>query len=186
MIAKTFYILHGFNVADRGKSTTDRFIQPLRDRGHVAIDLDYGWTGLAGVRLFDRKAGGLIAKMAKPGSILIGHSNGCAIASFAVDMGAAVDGLIFINPALNQHWKPNVQVKWMHVYYNARDYATFIAAALPGHRWGAMGHLGPGYEDPRVKAIDTGQLGSYGHSAIFKNFQFYGDAIIDMAEAEHQ
>ena len=174
-----FYTLHGFGEYGEGRNSTDKFIKPLRKMGHLVYELDYGLTGLAGVRLCDRKLAGFLAKMARPGSVVIAFSNGCAIASFAAEMTMWFNGLVFINPALNRNWCPPKNVDWMDVYYNPKDYATLVSAALPGHRWGAMGRYGPACKDPRITAYDTEALhGTTGHSGVFKEFDYWGPEII--------
>lgn len=189
------YLLHGFNVGDRGKDTTDMFIPFLKEKGyrHVksrremrseyydyVMDLDYGWTGLAGVRLCDKKLGIFMAEAIVPGSIVIAHSNGCAIASFAADAGAAIRGMVMVNPALNKKWTPPQHIRWMDVYYNGLDFWTYVAAVLPGHRWGAMGNQGPSYEDKRVRSYNTNKIsGDDGHNAVFNRFGYWGNHIYD-------
>lgn len=187
------YLLHGFNVADLGRNTTDKFFGSFIGHGYrrteryeqidnpndkYIMDLDYGWTGFMGVRLCDKKIGELLAKVLLPGSVIIAHSNGCAIASFAIDAGASVDGLVFINPALNKEWEPSMRVQWMDVYYNKMDVWPYISAVLPGHRWGAMGSIGPQSNDPRIKGIDTWEgRGHGGHKPVFTNFALWGAQI---------
>jgi hypothetical protein len=196
---KMVYLLHGFNVGDRGKKTTDKFGEVLQKRGFLRInskrdilnseglfyqDLDYGWTGLAGVRVCDRKLGGWLAEMAIPGSIVIAHSNGCAIASYASEAGAPFSGMVMIQPALNKDWVPPNQVKWMDVYYNRKDFWTWVSAILPGHRWGAMGYYGPKYTDSRVRSFNTWlEYHTGGHSTLFKDlhFEYWGQRVVDRA-----
>ena len=185
MISKIFYLVPGFNVWDQGKKTVAKFKEPIEARGHAAKVLPYGWTGLAGVRLCDQKLAMVLAALSEPGTIFLGHSNGCAIGSFAADNGAPFEGMIFINPALDRTWRPPEQVKWLHVYYNKHDWATFVAAGLVAHRWGAMGHLGPDYDDARVKVYDTGEMwDTFGHSGVFHDFNFWGHLILTQAEKE--
>lgn len=178
------FLLHGFNVTDGGAATTDQFAPLLRDVGYEPVQLDYGWTGLVGVRLCNGKLARWLARLSRPGDVVLAHSNGCAVAAKAVDYGAELSGLVFLNPALDRDWAPGPAVQWWHVYYNARDPWTAAARWLPWHPWGAMGHDGPSSEDTRLMAVDTGERGAWGHSPVLEDFASWGPEVVGRIASE--
>ena len=152
-MTKRIILVHGFNVSDGGLSTIDRLIPALLDKGAWVIkQFDYGWRGLLGVRIMSTSDAKGLMKLYKPGDIVIGHSNGCALIALAIEKGMPVTHCIFIHPALNKGWCPPMDhpVKQIHVYYSSQDRATWWARLLPFHKWGAMGTVGPTADDPRL------------------------------------
>lgn len=137
-------LVHGFNVSDGGKRTIDTLIPHLVDMGYDVKEFDYGWVGLLGVRFGNKKRAKMLAAMAGPEDIVIGHSNGCAIMALAMEMGMTISSGVFIHPALNRTWcPPENAAKKITVYYSAKDRATWIAKFLINHIWGDMGTVGP-------------------------------------------
>lgn len=97
-----------------------------------------------------------IARFVRPEDIIIGHSNGCAIAHL-IQKTTPVQGLILINPALDADANfPNVD--WVHVYYNWGDQAVPLTEnvfwAITGHPWGAMGQRGYEGTDTHVRSFN--------------------------------
>ena len=86
---KVAILIHGFNTWDRGASSTDTLRPYLENRGWKVEELDYKWTGLIGARRINPKMASklrsLIAHHKAMGNqiIVVGHSNGAAIAYLA-------------------------------------------------------------------------------------------------------
>ena len=172
------YLIHGFNLTDWGAETTDKLRTYFEASGYDVCELDYGFLFLLGVRFRNKKIAAKFADQAEPGSVLVGHSNGCALISLMAEKGLPISRAVMIQPALNKNWKPPNNVKGMAVYYNRRDRATWLAKFLVLHRWGAMGTYGPDYDDPRLSCIDVGRLGYFGHSVEFEHIEFWGPRIV--------
>lgn len=178
------HVVHGFNVRDGGKATTDRLHPYLAGAGFEVVDEDYGWIGLLGVRLFNGPLARGIADRAilnsnagvKP--VGIGHSNGCAILARAADLGAPFEALVLINPALDAERVIAPQVRQVHVYHSRHDAAVRTARWLRWHEWGDMGARGyQGPADARYKCFDCSDY-IEGHSAIFDKLEAWGPAIV--------
>ena len=118
-------------------------------------------------------------------SIILGHSNGCAIASRVAELSPNVIGLVMINAALDSFWEPPSTLKWMLVYYHPKDIAVKLAKIIPFTRWGDMGAVG-------AKSISTNtvinnyNLDNWGyayhglagaHNIVWQKFQYYGPII---------
>lgn len=158
------YLIHGFNVANRGLETTDR----LKEYIPGAVDLDYGWTGRVGVRVCNDKLAQIIAKMAEPNSIAIGHSNGCDIIHRATHHGAKFEKVIYLNPALDNDLTPGDYVKWCHVWHSPSDGAVWLAKWIPFSSWGDMGKVGYQGSDPRMINHNIEEyIEDAGHSDLF-------------------
>lgn len=192
----TVHLVHGFNVTDGGKRTTDRLAPFFRGAGLSTRQHDYGWIGLLGVRFANPRIAARIVPSVKPGDIGCGHSNGCLILAMAADLGAPFAGLVFINPALETERAIARHVKWVHVYHNRGDVPVEAAQALDalpwnwGHRhpWGSMGNVGYLGPDPRVRNFDGGRFDPpvSGHSAIFapSALSTWGPRIASLARLE--
>lgn len=182
-----FVLAHGFNVMDGGQQTTDKFVSPLRKDGHEVSEADYGWRFLLSVRLFNRSiARKYILPKVRPGSIGIGHSNGCALLSYAAEMGAPFNTVILINPALDSDYAFPKQVKNILVIYNEKDYWVKLAKLLPSHRWGAQGRRGFTGIDHRYTQYSSYQMwGVEGHSAVFSVFPQLYKLCLDYLEKIH-
>ena len=108
--------------------------------------------------------------------IIVGHSNGCAIAYDLLMTGVLCRGLVLINGALRRDIQLPTGLDFCHIYYNAGDTITELAAFgaaanLVDQNWGSMGHFGYLGNDPRVLNTDCGNTAGMpvvsGHSAIF-------------------
>lgn len=153
--------VHGFNVRDYGARSTDRLHPGLRAEGHRVIDIDYGWLGLLGVRLYSDRISKRIAHKAfnEPCNVLIGHSNGCALIHSALwymrriwspqELAEKVQRVIYISPALNRGAPcPPWMMGKIHVLHSERDDTVKLADLLWCHPWGSMGARGaegPGF-----------------------------------------
>lgn len=176
------HFLHGFNVFDRGRGTTDRLVPYFRRAGYPTRQHDYGWFGLLQVRLRNEEVAKRVLRSVKPGDIGVGHSNGCEILARAADLGAPFAGLVFIHPALEATREIAHQVSWFDVYHGRRDVAVQAAELfdwLPWnwgeeHPWGDMGMRGYLGTDPRAANINDG----LDHSGIFTMLEDWGPIIV--------
>lgn len=162
----TAFLVHGFNVRDSGKGTTDCLAQVLRDCGYNVRQFDYGWIGLLGARTFSNNLAQLLASLSDPGDICIGHSNGCNIINQAINHGAKFSKLMYISPALDKGTHLGAQIPSLVVLHTKKDWIVQLSAWLPWHPWGSMGRKGFTGKDNRVKNIDCSEWSS-GHSDYF-------------------
>ena len=100
---RKIYLIHGFNVDDGGKATIQKLEPLFKMNGFFVHTIDYNWMGLIGVRFCNKKIAHAIASMADDDSIIIGHSNGCALIHYAAQYGAPFKKVVYINPALNKN-----------------------------------------------------------------------------------
>lgn len=177
-------LLHGFNVRDEGERTVGR-LAPYFERSGFAVKRPrYGWRGLLGVRLLNETFATIIADMAEPGDIVVGHSNGCAIAAQAADIGAPFGQMVLINPALDSDRRFPRHVGRIHVWHSPSDSPVSLAKLLPWHAWGDMGAVGyRGPYDPRVTSYNKEngyEVSSGGHSDVFsaEKIKFFAPLIV--------
>jgi hypothetical protein len=166
----TIHVIHGIHT--EGVSPVEGLIPYLVP--YAVKYPDYGYILGIETRIVNPIViGSLLPYIAKD-DIIIGHSNGCAIAYSLVNSGAPVAGLIFINAALQQDII--CRVPWIDVYYNAGDDITEAAKlgaelGIDDPVWGAMGHGGYLGNDKRVTnyncAATTGLPVVCGHSDFF-------------------
>ena len=195
---KTLVILiHGFNVTDGGADTI-RKLKPyyIRKGAHV-ISLKYGWFGLLQARFCNEEVSEnltrLITKQANRYHriIVIGHSNGCAIAHLASYKGTQpIHRFVYINPALKKDYVPDSCVAKIDVWYNQHDSAVLWSKLLfwraSERPWGLMGRTGYVGRDPRFVNFNSARdftTIAKGHSAVFskKNISFFGPLIVDVS-----
>ena len=176
------FLLHGIH-QERGKESTVGF-KTLIPQAHKR---DYGailsWQALWVNRSLAETLADEIDE--HRGALIIGHSNGCAIASRVAELSACVRGLVMINPALDVDWKPPSTLRWMNVYYHPNDSAVRLARWIPFTRWGAMGATGaPPTGKTRVWNFNLASWGlgyrgiSGAHNIVFQHFNFFGPLII--------
>lgn len=178
---KTAHIVHGFNVTDRGKATTDKMITPLEEQGYEIREWDYGWKFLLGTWYTNPRIARQIAREVRQGDIGVGHSNGCAILYRASQM-ASFGGMVFINPALDKDKAPDC--KWFHIYHNAGDTPVKMSKYIPGVYWGEMGRTGYIGGHPHTNYDGQSTLGlSYldGHSVFFEHNEWIRFAALNAA-----
>ena len=70
------HLVHGFNVSDGGKNTTDKLIQFAINNNMKPVQHDYGHFGIRDVFRKNKNVASRIFDAAKFGDIGIGHSNG--------------------------------------------------------------------------------------------------------------
>lgn len=167
-------LIHGFNVADGGKSTVNRL------RGHfeaLGFDVEvfaYGWIGPMGVWFLNPRIVKQLLSLVRPGDVGVGHSNGCVLLHMAAHFGAPFKGFEYINPALDSNVPPAPQLEWVHVYFNDGDmvvkFAAWLRSLMPWAPlgdpiWGDMGARGyqPGRYD-QTKYVPRGALNRLIHS----------------------
>jgi len=174
----TAWLVHGFNVSDDGARTIDRLGPWLRNAGWTVGQVDYGWRFLLGVWIGNPKEAEQFAALVRPGDIACGHSNGCTIIHRAtVDHGAALDRVVYINPALGVRRAPGKNVRRAHVFYAPDDKAVLAARLVPSSLWGSMGRDGYQGDDPRVRNHDLHALlgvDTLGHSGVFHHMGRFG------------
>lgn len=187
---KTAYLIHGFNVSDNGAGTIDKFAPLLKQRGYIVKNVDYGYNFLARVKLCNKNYARFLSEIAEPESLIIGHSNGCAIALLASQMGAPFSQMVFINPALNRNVKIGPEVHDVHVWHSPGDIAVKAASLIPSSIWGDMGAHGYTGDDYRVKNYnkqDNYMISSKSHSDMFEpaKFEFFAPLILNEVQAKY-
>lgn len=166
------HLIHGIHTG--GPSPVQGLVPYLRLAGFDVRYPDYGYVLGIETRLGNPMIVGSILPYVGPDDILIGHSNGCAIAYDILQKGAKVAGAIFINAALEQSIKP--LAPWTDVYFNPGDDITEAAriASMVGIAdpvWGEMGHAGYNGKDPSITNVNCGSTPGLpvvcGHSDFF-------------------
>jgi len=179
----TTFLLHGFNVRDKGEDTIEIMRPQLREitKGSL-ISYRYGWLGLFGVMLKNKKiakaiAGIQSAEMKENNIFAVAHSNGAAIIVEAARQGAKFDKVLLINPALKVKTVFPESIGEVIVVYTKHDKPTQTARVLDKipllclfipNAWGAMGKVGYKGKDPKVTNIDASSVLD-GHSDLFEN-----------------
>jgi hypothetical protein len=137
---------------------------------------DYGWIAGLETKVANPIIVGCLMPYIARSDILIGHSNGCAIAYDLMNRGVAVAGAIFINGALEQNITRPAGCPWIDVYYNEGDDITEAAKlgaelGLTDPVWGEMGHAGYRGADAKITNINCGGTPGLpyvsGHSDFF-------------------
>lgn len=107
-----------------------------------------------------------------PGDIVVGHSNGGALAWMAAELGAPLGGAVLINPALDSDKALPEHVPWINLYPNRHDRAVGWAKLFGDHPWGSQGRDGLAVQDSRYLTRFTDEEGPdgepvvWGHSAV--------------------
>lgn|SRR5690554_1246042 len=173
----TTWLLHGFNVRDGGKDTVAR-LEPYLPGPEILAP--YGWVGLLRLRCVNADVIQDLARMVKPGDVVVGHSNGCLIA-YELAKRVPLSAVICINPALRRdaRWPEHLRVLCLH---NSKDWVVQLGrmwarltsyGGLYPHGWGAAGRYGFTAGQPNVLNLDTAQnywpRPAKGHSGLFKD-----------------
>lgn len=193
MVKTLVILIHGFNVTDGGASTISKLKPYYHKRGAHVISLRYGWFGLLRARFCNEEVSEKLAALIKaesphyPRIIVVGHSNGCAVAHLAsFKCTLPIHRLVYINPALKRYYVPGAGVKNVDVWYNPKDIAVLLAKFLfwraKERPWGLMGRTGYIGDDPRFVNFDTANdfsVVAKGHSTVFKKkkIAFFGALI---------
>jgi hypothetical protein len=142
------YMVHGLHTRNEGSLRTVAL--RARIRGVPTTVLSYGWLSLIGAGICNDNLADLLADVVPPGSLGVGHSNGCSVLHEACKLGAPFDRLIYINPALDRDLAPPKQVKRLDVWANSRDIWPRLSSLFPFSSWGSMGTDGYVGTDARV------------------------------------
>jgi hypothetical protein len=176
----TAHIIHGFNVDDGGKGTTDRLIPHFKMRGYDVMEHDSKWSfgifrDLLSVRYGNQKRAEALALSIQPDDLLVGHSNGCAIASDAAWVLTHMNSsdrirCVYFNPALDVDAPISPVVSNQLVFHTPTDKVVRLASFLPCFKWGPQGQVGyKGSCGSKVKNVPYELMGlsDIGHSGIF-------------------
>lgn len=198
---KTLVILvHGFNVTDGGAGTIGKLKRYYAARGAKVVSVRYGWFGLFQTRFCNEEVSENLTYLIQKGSqrfnriIVVGHSNGCAIAHLASYKGTVpIHRFVYINPALKKHYTPDGRVKAVDVWHNWHDsavvWAKFLFWRASERPWGLMGRTGYRGDDQRFVNFDTAEDFTHsakGHSGVFatKSISFFGPLIAGISMSE--
>lgn len=177
------WLLHGFNVWDRGKGTILTLKPYLEDLGFEVLTFSpgrTGWRGLFMAWFGNAKRARKLASMLQVGDTLWGHSDGCNIINQALWMVGTrrTHDVIYSNPALDSDTPIPPSVRKCLVFHTMTDNVVRLGGIIPFNRWGSQGHSG--YRPRHGMAFDTRclnasheSLGQYDtkHSGIFKTTQ---------------
>jgi pimeloyl-ACP methyl ester carboxylesterase len=150
---------------------------------------DYGWIAGLETKVANPIVVGCLKPYIEPEDILIGHSNGCAVAFDLLNQGVQVKGAVFVNAALEQGIRRPPKCPWIHVYFNPGDEITEAAKlgaelGLVDPVWGEMGHGGYLGDDPQIFSTDCSSQRDmprvWGHSDFFspRNLPDWGAFLV--------
>jgi len=202
-------LIHGFNVSDGGEDTVGKLkkfylqhpnttVRSFTYQSQPGIIRDLLMTRFCNDDLAEDLANMITKKYEMFDNIIVvGHSNGAAIAHLASRMLVApvhVDKYVYIQPALKAHLPRSESVSAIDIYHNRSDRVVGLskwlfwrASARPWGEMGSVGYIGP--EDPHTLSLDTEN--SYepasGHSGIFEENKilFWGPLIVEMSFKFH-
>lgn len=153
---KTCYLIHGIETSDSKRSTISFLKYTLSEFNVETLSYGYVPVILAFVISFLNFFFALrLKRNIAPGQILIGHSNGCAL---AYDISSDIEtlGLVLINPALDNDVVFDPRLAFVHIYWSRNDEVTWLSKYIPFSKWGSMGAEGYKGEDARVMQWDMG------------------------------
>jgi hypothetical protein len=167
------HLIHGIRTDPI--SVVENLIPYLAKVGTVSYP-DYGYLLELETSIVNPMIVGALLPYVHAGDVIVGHSNGAAIAYELMNRGAPVAGLILINGALTPRITRAVGTKWVDVYYNPGDTIT-VAAQLAEQlhivdpNWGELGHSGYQGTDAAIGSINCGATAGEpvvcGHSDFF-------------------
>lgn len=180
------HLIHGIHT--KGQSPVEGLIPYLT--GFDVRYPDYGYILGVETRIVNPIIVGALLAYIRPGDIIIGHSNGCAIGYDLMLRRAPIAGAIFINAALEQRIVRLAPTGWIDVYFNPGDEITEIAklgqeAGIYDPVWGEMGHAGYAGSDAAITNINcgatTGLPAISGHSDFFtpEKLKGWGPFLMD-------
>lgn len=168
------HLIHGIHTG--AVSTVQDLIPYLKAEGLDVAYPDYGWIFGVETRFLNPTIRGALFPYVDRGDVLIGHSNGAAIAYDLMNAGAPIAGAVFINAALEPRITRAAGVEWIDVYYNPSDDLTLAAEIaeklhIVDPVWGEMGHSGYKGVDPLIASYNCGATTGLpvvkGHSDFF-------------------
>lgn len=173
---KTVYLLHGIRVRDPLHSSISGLSRFMTEAvGLRPVIMSYGFMPAILANLFNGFLGKRLSKGMEPGSVGVGHSNGCTL-MWKISRHVYLRGLVLINPALDPDVEFDPRLDFIHVYYSSDDEITWLSSLVPFSSWGKMGTVGYKGNDPRVKQFDMGvEHTDIGKPAILQKF---GPAIV--------
>jgi len=189
-------LIHGFNVWDGGRATVGKLRPFFADCGIPYVMINYGWVGLLGTRLLNRRIARTVARAVNNAKhdghqvIVVGHSNGCAIAHLAAqDYSAEIDLAVYINPALDADIEMPANVGRFHVWHSPSDVPVKLSKLLlwcDARPWGEMGATGFTGIDSRVLNLDkefTFNVSSSEHGDMFtpEKITYFGPIVAGFA-----
>jgi hypothetical protein len=166
------HLIHGIHT--EGESPVEGLI-PFLDPLSVKYP-DYGYILGVETRIVNPIIVGALRSYIEPGDIIIGHSNGCAVAYDLMRTGAPIAGMVFINAAVEQTIVRQAPTKWIDIYFNPGDEITEAAKlgkqlGITDPVWGEMGHAGYKGTDPAIINFNCGATVGLpivsGHSDFF-------------------
>lgn len=184
------HLIHGIHTA--GPSPIQGLASFLGD--FEVFYPDYGYILGLETRVVNPIVVGTLKAYVQPGDILIGHSNGCAIAYDLANTGVKLSGMVFINAALKRNIIRPATCPWIDVYFNAGDEITEAAEigeklGIDDPVWGEMGHAGYapliGPVDANIVNFDCGRTKGMppvsGHSDFFTylNLKDWGPFLVN-------
>lgn len=168
------HLIHGIHT--QGAGSIGSLAPYLAAEGLESVEPDYGWIAGLESKLVNPIIVGCLLPYIGSGQVLIGHSNGCAVAYELLQRGAPAVGAVFINGALQREIFRPALVKAIDCYWNAGDSVTQVAElgeeiGILDHDWGEMGHAGPITSDGAIGSFDCGNTAGMpkvrGHSDFF-------------------
>lgn len=185
------HFIHGI-LDSVGKAGLLKLVPYFQQAGFDTRVPDYGLITACETRIVNPIITRCLRPYVEPGDVIVGHSNGCAIAYDLVAGGQwGIAGLILINAALKRDIRLPTGM-WADVYYNRGDEATVaaIAAAAVGlvdPVWGEMGHAGYSGGNKLIMNINCGHSDGLppvsGHTDIFTDTKIaaWGPFIVKRA-----
>lgn len=168
------HLIHGIHTEPT--SPVKALIPYLKAAGFEVAYPEYGYELALETRIVNPMLIGTLLPYIAPGDVLIGHSNGCAIAYALMQLGAPVSGAVLINGALETTIVRPGTCQWIDVYYNAGDDLTIAARiaadiGIVAPIWGELGHSGYAGNDPEICDFNCGASQAMpvvsGHSDLF-------------------
>ena len=180
------HLIHGIRTG--GTSPLEGLI-PFLTGFEVAYP-DYGYIFGLETAFVNSPIVGTLQPYIKPRDILIGHSNGCAIAYELMQRLPQIGGAVLINAALEQQIARPPGCPWIDVYFNEGDVITELAKlgaqiGITDSEWGDMGHGGYIGTDPRIRNFDCANTPLLpvvlGHSDFFSPLKLaaWGPYLVD-------
>lgn len=179
--------MHGFNVSDDGANTTGQLAILFRKLKDVeVVEFTPGWRGLLGVRLGNKRRAQNLAKLIRPGDLLVGHSDGCNLLDKAChelsSLGSETVNCIYLNAALDRDTALSKIVSKCLVFHTKSDTTVWVSKWLALHPWGEMGRKGykaahPHLHDDRYINVSYESIGHHDlkHSGVFQRMAALND-----------
>lgn len=168
------HLIHGIHT--EGPSPVENLIPYLVTEGFETFYPDYGFILGVETRIVNPIIRGALMPYIGSQDVIIGHSNGCAVAYDLMCAGQKLSGAVLVNAALEQTITRPAGVPFIDVYFNPGDEITEAAKiaeqlGIVDPVWGEMGHAGYNGLDSSIHNINCattpGMPTVLGHSAFF-------------------